>query len=89
MTVAVDVRVTGLVQGVFYRATCAEQAGELGVTGWVGNEPDGSVRGHFEGVPDAVTALLAWCRTGPPHAVVADLDVVPAEPAGLAGFEVR
>ena len=87
--VAYAVRVTGRVQGVFYRASCAEQAARLCVNGWVGNEPDGSVRGHFEGEPDAVDALVAWCLTGPPAAMVDDVAVTDAEVQGLTGFEQR
>lgn len=47
-------RVSGLVQGVFFRASCAEEARRLGVSGWVSNEPDGTVAGHFEGPATAV-----------------------------------
>lgn len=86
-TKAVDVRVTGLVQGVFFRAQCAETAAQLGVTGWVSNEYDGSVRGHFEGQPDAVDALVAWCHRGSRRASVDRVDVVDAQPEGLQRFE--
>ena len=89
MTSAYDVHVTGRVQGVFYRASCAEQAERLDVTGWVGNEPDGSVRGHFEGEPDAVDALISWCLTGPPAARVDDVAVTEADVQGLTRFEQR
>lgn len=88
-TKAVDVRVTGLVQGVFFRAQCADRAAQLGVTGWVSNEYDGSVRGHFEGPPDAVDALVAWCHHGSPRASVDRVDVVDALPAGHQRFESR
>ncbi len=84
---AVDVRVTGYVQGVFYRARCAEEAARLGVRGWVRNEYDGSVRGHFEGPPEAVGALVAWCRQGSRHAVVEQVEVVDAEVEGLRRFD--
>lgn len=78
---AVEVRIRGRVQGVFFRAGCAEQADRLGVVGWVENRSDGSVGGHFEGPDQSVAALVAWCRTGPPHAQVHDVEVtdVPAE----------
>ena len=89
MTRAVDIRVTGLVQGVFFRAQCASEAGRLGVTGWVSNEYDGSVRGHFEGPPDAVDALVAWCHTGSPRASVDRVEVSDARPEGHARFETR
>ena len=65
-TTAVDVVVTGRVQGVFYRASMRARAERLGVTGWVRNEPDGSVHAHLEGDPDDVDALVDWCARGPP-----------------------
>ena len=54
MTQAVDVNVTGFVQGVFFRAEAQQEAYRLGVAGWVRNQPDGSVAAHFEGEPRAV-----------------------------------
>lgn len=86
---AVDVRVTGLVQGVFYRARCAEEAERLGVAGWVSNEPDGSVAGHFEGPPEAVDALVAWCREGSPRASVDRVEVTEVPAEGVTGFDAR
>ena len=86
---AVDVRVTGLVQGVSFRAYARRQAEALGVTGWIGNVHDGSVRGHFEGSDDAVDALVDWCRHGPAYADVDDVVVSAAEPSGVTGFAVR
>lgn len=86
MSKAVDVRITGLVQGVSFRAYTQAEARRLGVTGWVRNEPDGSVAGHFEGPADAVDALVAWCRHGPAHAEVDDVVVTGAEPTGAEDF---
>lgn len=84
-----EVVVHGLVQGVFFRASCAQEARVLGVRGWVRNEYDGSVRAHFEGTPDAVAAMVAWARHGPRHAVVQRVEEKAAEPRGLAGFEIH
>lgn len=89
MTHAVDVTVTGRVQGVFFRAAAEEQAGRLGVSGWIRNEPDGSVAGHFEGERDALDRLVAWCRTGPPAARVDDVAVHDARPTGATSFVQR
>lgn len=86
---AVDVTVTGLVQGVFFRAACAEEADRLGVSGWVSNEPDGTVAGHFEGPATAVDELVAWCRRGPRRARVDDVRVSDAQPTGSTGFATR
>ena len=88
MTRAVDVTVTGLVQGVFFRAETQQEASRLGVAGWVRNQPDGSVAAHFEGEPDAVEAMVAWCREGPRRARVNGVDVRDAEPTGATRFEV-
>lgn len=84
---AVEVVVHGRVQGVFFRASTAEQAERHGVRGWVRNEPDGTVRAHLEGDPDEVDAVLDWMRAGgPPRAVVDALDVDPVQPVGHDGF---
>jgi acylphosphatase len=88
MTKAVEVTVTGLVQGVFFRAEAQREADRLGVAGWVRNEPDGSVAGHFEGESDAVDAMVAWCEDGPSQARVERVDVREAEATGARGFDV-
>jgi acylphosphatase len=88
MTKAVDVSVTGRVQGVFFRAEAQQEAHRLGVAGWARNEPDGSVAAHFEGEPGAVEAMVAWCRAGPSRAQVEGVDVRDAEPTGAERFDV-
>jgi acylphosphatase len=86
---AVDVVVTGRVQGVFFRASCAAHAEQLHVRGWVENRTDGSVAGHFEGDHAAVDALVAWCRGGPPRALVSGVSVDEGAAEGSRRFEVR
>ncbi|WP_457208319.1 acylphosphatase [Nocardioides sp. P5_C9_2] len=86
---AVDLHVTGRVQGVAYRAATQQEAERLGVTGWVRNEPDGSVAAHLEGEVDAVEALVAWCRRGPTGSRVRDVAVRDAAVAGDRGFRIR
>ncbi|MFG0329639.1 MAG: acylphosphatase [Phycisphaerales bacterium] len=53
----------GRVQGVGFRATTRFIAGRHPVTGWVRNEPDGSVRLVAEGEAAAVEAFLDDLRT--------------------------
>jgi acylphosphatase len=86
---AVDLVVTGRVQGVSYRAATEAEAQRLGVSGWVRNEPDGSVVVHAEGAADAVEALAAWCRSGPPPARVDDVRRSVGEAVGACGFTTR
>lgn len=80
------IRVTGLVQGVWYRASAAREAERRGVAGFARNEPDGSVLLELEGPPYAVDALVAWCRTGPPRAHVASMTVEEIAPQGTRAF---
>jgi acylphosphatase len=81
--------VRGTVQGVFFRASCQREAAARGVAGWVSNRSDGAVEAVFEGEEVAVSALVQWCRQGPPHADVLRVDVGDEEPEGLSSFSVR
>jgi acylphosphatase len=89
VTTAVDVTVTGRVQGVSFRYYARAEAQRLGVQGWVRNEPDESVSVHAEGPEDAVTALVDWCRDGPSYAHVRDVRCTPGAVTGLRSFEIR
>lgn len=80
--------VHGRVQGVFFRDSCRGEAERLGVTGWVSNEHDGTVRVHVEGTDAAVRELVEWCRTGPTHAEVRGVEVTDVAPEGRTSFEV-
>jgi acylphosphatase len=81
--------VRGYVQGVFFRDTCRREANARGVGGWVANRSDGAVEAVFEGEPDAVAAMVEWCRRGPRGADVEDVEETSEEPEGLARFEIR
>jgi acylphosphatase len=83
------VKVSGRVQGVFFRAETRDRARSLGLAGWVRNAPDGSVEAAFEGPSGRVRSMLEWCRRGPALAVVADVSVDWEEPRGEQGFEIR
>jgi len=65
--------VSGKVQGVFYRASTAHRAQELGITGYAMNLPDGRVEVLAYGEPDAVDALCDWLWEGPPAAEVTEV----------------
>lgn len=87
--VAREVVVYGRVQGVFFRASCEQEAQRRNLAGWVSNEPDGSVRAWFEGAQQDVDALCEWCQHGPSGAVVERVAVDEREPDGLRSFVVR
>jgi acylphosphatase len=86
VTVRRHVVVTGTVQGVGFRYAVSERARARGVRGWVRNLASGQVEAVFEGEPDAVAAMVEFCRRGPRGAQVRDVHVSVEPPAGEAGF---
>ena len=87
--VARRLRVTGRVQGVFFRAWTSDEARTLGLTGWVRNRSDGSVEAHVEGSEDAIEELIDLVREGPPDAQVETVEIEAADAEGLGDFQVR
>ena len=84
------VRVSGRVQGVFFRDSARQKARELGLSGFVTNTPDGDVEALFEGPKEGVEEMVQWCGQGPPDASVENVDVDYEPTKGdLTGFEVR
>jgi acylphosphatase len=71
---ATHLTITGRVQGVFYRASLCEVARRHGVSGWVRNRRDGAVEAVIAGDHEAVEAVIAWARRGPPAARVERLE---------------
>jgi acylphosphatase len=86
----VHVLVSGLVQGVYYRATAERVARELGLAGWVRNLPDGRVEAIAEGPEAAIDSFVRWCHEGPPAARVDAVDVTTSPASGeFDGFATR
>ena len=84
--IAHQLRIHGLVQGVYYRQSMIEAAQRLGLQGWVRNRLDGSVEALAVGQPDAVQALTAWAARGPAAARVQRVEVQEADAALLHGL---
>lgn len=84
---AVQVRIYGRVQGVWFRAWTAQAASALGLAGWVRNRADGSVEALFVGPPADIEAMVMKCREGPPAARVDE--VIRETPATPPGAEIR
>ena len=66
-------KITGSVQGVFFRAEAKKIAEELGIKGYVKNEPDGGLTIVAQGDDNSIEKLEEWCRKGPPRAQVEDI----------------
>ena len=84
-----NIRVSGKVQGVFFRASAVERATALGISGFVRNERDGSVYIEAEGDLSALEHFVAWCRKGPPSAKVSECLVGEKPVSGFDGFVIR
>lgn len=73
--VSAKVRISGRVQGVWFRQSTREQAAGLGVTGWCRNCPDGGVEAVFQGEQEVVQRIIDWCHEGPKMARVDQVNV--------------
>ena len=82
--------VKGRVQGVYFRATAAQTATELGIRGHVENLTDGNVRIVAEGKTESLEKLIEWCGEGPPLAKVKSVELkwLPAE-GGFVDFRIN
>ena len=94
MTDASDERIEavvhGRVHGVGFRVHVRRAARELGLTGWVANEPGGRVRCVAEGPREALERLVRALHDGPPAALVEGVHVDWSPARGeFSGFDVR
>jgi acylphosphatase len=86
---SVRVRISGRVQGVGFRAWAAGRARALGLAGTVFNRRDGAVEAVFSGSAEAVEAMLAACRDGPPHARVERVEVIGEAKRASGAFTIE
>lgn len=84
-----EFRITGKVQGVYFRASTQQQAQRLGIHGWAINLPDGSVEVFAYGEERSVEQLRRWLLQGPPFAQVDSIRSVESEQADPGKFSIR
>ena len=84
-----SITITGQVQGVYYRQATRKKASELGLTGVVKNNPDGSVNILATGPDDQLNELIEWCKEGPPNAIVLDVQVEPLTLQSFRDFSIE
>ena len=80
---ALQVRITGGVQGVGFRVWTRDEALRLGLTGWVRNEDDGSVSALIAGPGGAISTMIERLRRGPPGSSVSNVETEPAKLATM------
>ncbi len=83
-----NISVRGRVQGVGFRFSAREQARQLSIKGHVKNKADGTVYIEAEGEPEKVNQYVRWCKQGPPHAQVEDIEVEEGEMKNYSAFGV-
>jgi acylphosphatase len=87
--VAVEVLIRGRVQGVCFRAWTQEQAARCGLSGWVRNNPDGTVSALFVGGRAVVDEMVGTCHEGPLAARVDGIEQTAVDPPPEArGFRI-
>lgn len=84
-----SIKVAGRVQGVWFRASTREEAERLGVSGFVSNEPDGSVYIEACGERDTIKELIQWCHEGPPLARVTSVEAEEIDANHEGTFQIR
>jgi len=84
-----NIRITGRVQGVGFRYNAREAASWYDIKGFIRNQPSGDVYIEAEGTRTAVDDFIAWCRQGPPRAMVHAVDITESEVRGFGEFFVR
>jgi acylphosphatase len=89
MHIARTIRITGHVQGVFFREWAVKVASAIGVTGWVRNRSDGSVEVYAAGVAEQIERFVAELRLGSPASRVDAVEVSPAALESVSGFMRR
>lgn len=68
-------KISGHVQGVFYRANAQEEAQKLGLTGYAKNMPDGSVEALLQGSEAQINSFIEWAREGSSGAKVDKVEI--------------
>jgi acylphosphatase len=89
MDKTIAIRVSGKVQGVFFRASAKQRADELGLKGFVRNEPDETVYVEASGNDETLNEFIRWCRRGPELARVDDCQVTEITTRSFEDFVIR
>ncbi|MEL6944050.1 MAG: acylphosphatase [Bacteroidota bacterium] len=84
-----NIKVSGKVQGVYFRASTKMEAERLGINGFVQNEMDGSVYVEAEGATEQIEQLLNWCKIGSPMSNVEKVEFEKSTTVGFQTFDIR
>ena len=82
------IKITGRVQGVWYRGSMQKKARGLNLTGFTRNVKDGSVYAEAEGEESILNELIDWCKKGPELAIVERVEVEEGAIVGYSSFDI-
>lgn len=86
----IHLTISGRVQGVFYRKEARNKAQELGLTGFVRNNPDGTVLALVQGEEQILKKFIEWCWKGPAEARVENIQIIYKDPEKIfEDFQIR
>jgi len=88
MKKAMRATIRGKVQGVWFRKYTRDKALELGIKGFVKNQPDGTVYVEAEGDPDKLEKFKAWLYEGSPLSRVDEVEIEETEVKHYPTFEI-
>lgn len=83
-----DIKITGKVQGVFFRQSIKEKAEKLDLMGFVQNKPDGSVYIEIEGEGAVLNNFLKWCRQGSDFSKVEKIEIQESSIKNFENFQI-
>ena len=84
----IDIKITGKVQGVSFRATTKAVADQMGIRGMVRNEKDGSLYLEAEGDDTLLEVFVEWCNEGPDRAKIENVQVTAGDVRNYQNFEI-
>jgi len=88
MKKAIRLYISGLVQGVFFRAFIKENAERFNLKGFVRNLEDGRVEIFIEGNPENVNKMILICKKGPKHSEIKNVEVKQEKFQELKSFKI-
>lgn len=84
----IRMKISGLVQGVFFRKYISDEAKKIGIKGHVRNLDSGEVEVVAEGSPEEVDSMVACCKKGAPHSNVKNVDIQELNHIGFDDFKI-
>lgn len=88
MKKSIRLYITGLVQGIFFRAYIKDNAEKLNVKGFCRNLEDGRVEVFIEGEAGAVNKMVDLCKSGPKHSQIKKVEEKAERFQGMKSFKV-